>query len=304
MQHKTLGSGRLCTLCFLLCIFLFATGCGAPSHGDASTASSVSSAVEDRAPSSSRPTVNEAASSAVSSSAPSEAPSSAPAVSPAPPSSAPPIESAAPSEPPKPAGRRLQVPVILQNPELPVGCEVTALAMALNYAGYAVDKTTLSDQYLPKSSAWFYVGEKRYGPDFRKVFAGDPRRKGGCECDSPAIEKAGKDYLAAVGSSQTARNLTGSKPAVLYDYVAAGTPVITWITIGMADRVFSGGWYVKETEEYIQWAKVDHCAVLTGFDDQTVYFSDPLLGEVTFSRARFEDVYAQRGNQAVVITDP
>ena len=37
---------------------------------------------------------------------------------------------------------------VLQNPELPTGCEVTTLTAALNYLGYPVDKLTMADQYL------------------------------------------------------------------------------------------------------------------------------------------------------------
>lgn len=44
--------------------------------------------------------------------------------------------------------RQLNVDCILQNPELPTGCEVTALAIVLNYYGYGVDKCDLSDYYL------------------------------------------------------------------------------------------------------------------------------------------------------------
>lgn len=41
------------------------------------------------------------------------------------------------------------VELILQNPELPNGCEVTSLAMLLTSAGFPVDHVKLYQQYLP-----------------------------------------------------------------------------------------------------------------------------------------------------------
>lgn len=35
-------------------------------------------------------------------------------------------------------------PYTLQTPELPTGCEITALTMVLNYYGFSVDKTTMA----------------------------------------------------------------------------------------------------------------------------------------------------------------
>lgn len=43
-------------------------------------------------------------------------------------------------------GLILDVPLIAQNPELPRGCEVTSLAMLLNYAGIKVDKMKLAKE--------------------------------------------------------------------------------------------------------------------------------------------------------------
>lgn len=201
----------------------------------------------------------------------------------------------------EPSSCLLDAPLLMQLPELPVGCEITTLAMALNDAGYSVSKTELSDSYLPKSSNWYYVGDVRYGPDMRVEFAGDPRYEGGACCDAPAIVTAAQRYLSAVGAANTVVNLTGSEPQALYDELLAGRPVVTWVTIGMVDRVISGGWYVAGTSDYVQWGAMDHCALLTGFSDTTVYFNDPLAGAVSYPRDVFESVFRQRGQQAVVI---
>ena len=41
---------------------------------------------------------------------------------------------------------------VLQNPELPTGCEVTTLTAALNYLGYPVDKLTMQTSISPVPS--------------------------------------------------------------------------------------------------------------------------------------------------------
>ena len=55
---------------------------------------------------------------------------------------------------------------VLQNPELPTGCEVTTLTAALNYLGYPVDKLTMADQYLTRAEP--------YQATFGEAFIGSP----------------------------------------------------------------------------------------------------------------------------------
>lgn len=71
----------------------------------------------------------------------------------------------------------------------------------------------------------------------------------------------------------------------------------------MVDRPIAGGWYVEETGEYLEWSKMDHCGVLIGVDDSSVTINDPISGVITASKERFESVYEQRGQQAVVILE-
>lgn len=51
---------------------------------------------------------------------------------------------------------------ILQNPELPTGCESVALTMVLNYYGQKLSKTTIADEYLirdPENFVTAYKGD-------------------------------------------------------------------------------------------------------------------------------------------------
>ncbi len=65
--------------------------------------------------------------------------------------SAKPYGNAAPPKSTAAIGSANTIPVncILQNPELPTGCEATSLTMVLNYWGYTVSKVTIAGQYLP-----------------------------------------------------------------------------------------------------------------------------------------------------------
>ena len=47
---------------------------------------------------------------------------------------------------------------ILQNPELPTGCESVALTMVLKYLGFDFEKTTIADDYLVFADRNFYDG--------------------------------------------------------------------------------------------------------------------------------------------------
>ena len=49
--------------------------------------------------------------------------------------------------------------VELQMPELPTGCEITALTMALNYYGCPADKVEIAERYLPTVPADLYYGD-------------------------------------------------------------------------------------------------------------------------------------------------
>lgn len=93
--------------------------------------------------------------------------------------------------------------MIMQMPELPTGCEITAMAMVLHHYGLAVDKVELATEYLPTAAANLYSGAdgRLYGPDLNRYFVGDPTTRGGYICGPEAIVTAANAYLADQGSS-------------------------------------------------------------------------------------------------------
>lgn len=192
--------------------------------------------------------------------------------------------------------------IIEQYPELPTGCEITAMTMVLNYYGYQVNKVTMALDYMPKVQAEFYRSEdgRLMGPDLENFFMGDPTEETGYICGTGAIVTAANRYLADVGSDLTAAAIKNAQPEKLYDLIDQGTPVVIWCTINMEDRAETDGWY-REDGTYMEWSTNDHGAVLIGYDEDTVTVADPIYSRITVSRDQFEKIFAERGGQCVIL---
>lgn len=195
-------------------------------------------------------------------------------------------------------------PIIWQMPELPTGCEVTALTMALRFYGYDVSKTEVARRYLPTEYPYLSYGSdgNLYGPDLNQYFVGDPFSDWGYICGVPAILTAANDYLVVQGGGHTAINVSGSAPEELYALVAQDTPVVVWVTIEMADRYTPEGWYT-ESGEYVDWSTNDHGAVLVGYSEETVTIADPISGLIKYDRQQFESVFESRGRQCMILCE-
>ena len=204
-----------------------------------------------------------------------------------------------------PAAYRIEnFPLMNQMPELPTGCEITAMTTALNYEGLTADKIEMATYYLPKERLQTYWGEdgRRYGTDLDAVFAGDPTTRGGYVCGTEAICQAADHFLQDQGSSLRAVDCTGATAQELYQLVSQDHPVVVWVTIGMQDRYPAEGWYTADGD-YVDWSQNDHGAVLIGYEEDTVWIADPIQGLMAYDRAQFESVYAQRGEKAVWLAE-
>ena len=191
---------------------------------------------------------------------------------------------------------------VLQLPELPVGCEITALTILLRYCGFDADKTDLASNYLPKGGHYRTEDGKNYKDSFFDYFIGDPFSRG-YGCFANAIEKAANAYIADHGGGFTVKNISGSHPDVLYDYLAAGTPVLCWATDGMIEPEYYETWYDYDTGEQLDWYLNEHCFVLAGFNmsGDLVTLNDPMKGIIDYNINRFETRYDQMYRQAIVI---
>lgn len=189
---------------------------------------------------------------------------------------------------------------ILQNPELPTGCEATSLTMLLNHLGYKVTKTVIADRYLPK-------GEYR-ASDFNKVFVGDPREENAYGCFAGVIAETAEKYLEKYDKKGkwTVRNITGCTPEALYRAVDGGNPAVVWVSANMGEvKENAVTWTDAETGREISWTAGEHCVLLTGYnmEKKTVYVNDPLIGRKTYDMDAFEEKFRYFGCNAVIITE-
>lgn len=186
----------------------------------------------------------------------------------------------------------LDVPCLLQMPQLPTGCESVALTNTLNYYGFGLSKTTMADSYIPRSN-W----------DFVTSFWGDPHsaRAGNC-CSAPAITNAANKFLAQRGSSLRAYDVSGISLEGMYSNIQDGAPVIVWSTMYQQPIGQQYAWQNYNGKRYFTVTN-SHTIVLRGFDRNTgnVYIADSLSGYKTVDASWFNRLYIQRGSQAVVI---
>ena len=200
-----------------------------------------------------------------------------------------------------------EVDTVLQNPELPHGCEVTGLAMLLSYYDISADKCELAEKWLPKGT-WGQT-------DFRKAFVGDPGKKvASAGCFATVIAdtanrylKEGKPSAVNVGNKHTpetavaAGNLTAvANEDVSFEELLAmveEAPVLAWTTMNLEAPYIAQVWEVDGEELY--WQNYEHCVVLTGYDAEkgVLYGTDPLYGPCEYDMRlfslRFQTMYSQ-----------
>jgi uncharacterized protein YvpB len=169
----------------------------------------------------------------------------------------------------------LNVVLINQNPELRYGCEVTSLAMVLNYAGVKTNKMDLyrSIQKDPDPLTKSPSGDILHWGNPNDGFVGDMtgKRAGYAVFDKPMITLINQNLPGR------AVNLTNQPFDQVLAHVSDGYPVVVWTTgdFRLPDR--PEGWY--HGEQYIKTPLDLHAVVLVGYDANFVYLNDPLSGK-------------------------
>lgn len=195
----------------------------------------------------------------------------------------------------------LAVPKVLQNPELPNGCEITSLTAMLNYVGVKTNKMEMKKNYLPRETTEVIKGI-RYGPNPEVAYAGNPASKtDGFYVFAQPITDAGNAILQEQSLPYRARNITKATHDEILTLVDDGYPVLTWVTIDWQKPRTNSFWIVKDSGEKHPIYSNLHAVVLTQYDERSVTVMNPLHGYETIAKQTFFDSYDALGAHAVVI---
>jgi uncharacterized protein YvpB len=183
---------------------------------------------------------------------------------------------------------------VLQNPEFPTGCEITALTQTLNFYGFGIDKVKLCDTFMPVDFDGYYT--------MNQVYLGDPRSTNGFGCNAPVITKVADDYFDYLGSDWYALNLTDISLQEVFYQIEQGYPVVVWSTIGQRETHATFQFRLGCGEDFY-FNGYQHCLTIYGFDydEGMVHVADPMEGNVKYDMARFERIYDEMGKQAVIL---
>lgn len=216
--------------------------------------------------------------------------------------SVPASSSSAPASTPKPEhikSAMIDTPVIRQNPELPAGCEVTSLAMLLQFHGLSKSKMELAAE-MPKDETPISLnsdGSIRYWGNPKSGFVGDVTRKGrGFGIYAAGLLPLLRQYVP------NSVDLT-EQPFEQYEQqIAKGVPVIVWTTI---DYTVPASWVSWDTSAGpIQTTFMEHAVLLVGFDESSVYLNDPLSGKKSakVDKESFKKSWEAMGKQGLTFT--
>ncbi|MDA7025560.1 C39 family peptidase [Bacillus sp. CLL-7-23] len=189
----------------------------------------------------------------------------------------------------------LDVPLLKQmdRPKLYNGCEVTSLAMILNYSGYDVTKNELA-QKVKRVPLQYKNGLKGNPND---GFVGDMEKGPGLSVYHGPIYELATSY-----AGDKVLDLTGSKLEKIYEQLNQSRPVWVITTVNFSPVKSMKTWNTPTGKVDVTY-KV-HSVAITGYDQKYVYVNDPYgYKNRRTDRIKFEKSWKQMGRQAIVIAD-
>ncbi|HEU4964207.1 MAG TPA: stalk domain-containing protein [Bacilli bacterium] len=189
------------------------------------------------------------------------------------------------------------VPIYGQYPELPSGCEATAVSMVMRWAGSDATKVDVANA-MPREPLPYWQDGKMVGGDPFQGFVGDPYAEHG------AFGIFAKPMVAVVNKFLPGRgkDLTGSDFSDLLAVVDSGRPVAAWVTNYLQEPVNNANWTTAQGRS-ISWHTPEHVMTIVGYNDTQMIINDAATGTVrTYSRQRFQYVWEKMGRQALTVT--
>lgn len=187
----------------------------------------------------------------------------------------------------------LAVPLINQMspPKLYNGCEVTSLAMILNYNGFHVTKNELAQEI--NTVPFTYRNGLKGNPNVG--FVGDMDDGPGLGVYNGPICELAKKY-----AGNKVVNLTNSPFTDLLKNISEGEPVWVIATSTYAPISVFAPWPTPQGTIYISFS--EHSVVMTGYDDKYIYINNPYgIKNQKVNRQSFQKAWEQMGCQAIVI---
>lgn len=197
------------------------------------------------------------------------------------------------TEPSTPDHILLDVPLLNQMdaPKLYNGCEVTSLAMILNYHGVKVTKNELAENI--KTVPLTYNNGQKGNPN--AGFVGNMAKGPGLGVyNGPVLELAQK-YVG-----DRAVNLTNHSFDEVLEKVGQGLPVWIITTSTFAPVSVFQTWDTPQGKINITFS--EHSVAITGYDETHIYINDPYgIKNRKLNRESFIKAWEQMGKQAIVI---
>lgn len=188
------------------------------------------------------------------------------------------------------------VPLINQHPELPTGCEITALTMLLQHQGVQVTKEQLAKE-VNRVPVPYSNNGKLYGGDPSKGFIGDPFSKRGFGVYKDALLPIVEKYLPGRGE-----DLSGGDFSQVYAALNEGKPVMLWCTISMLNVDARRSYWTTPEGKTIEWKTPEHAMVAVGYDDDYIYLNDPYVGKQRkYKKQVVINRWSDMGKQAIAI---
>ncbi|WP_083512090.1 C39 family peptidase [Amphibacillus sediminis] len=197
---------------------------------------------------------------------------------------------------------QINAPLIAQYPELPRGCEVTALAMLLQFHDVSIDKMTLAEQVVKDDTPFQRIdGQIHFGNPY-DGFVGDMY-----SLDQPGYGVYhGPIYdLATQYLGDRVVDLTGSNFEQVLYHLSLAQPVwvITNATYAELPAEAFENWETPSGS--IDITMRQHAVLVTGYDQGYIYFNDPLTNQTKKSQADdFRAAWKQMGKQAITVITP
>ncbi len=192
--------------------------------------------------------------------------------------------------------------VIPQRPELPRGCEVTALSILLNrYMEDPPSKMVLTEQIKTSGDTYEIKNGFVHFSDMHLEFSGSASdtTKPGLGVYIDPIQQLAEKYV-----SNRAKKVSGLSFEQLLGLVSQNIPVLI-ITPNRYQEVLDYSKQVWVTPSgFMEVTYQEHSVVVMGFDERYVYYSDPSKARIDKkNRDDFQRGWESMGNQGMIVLD-